>query len=425
MKIATMVTVVAVLLNAMMPTLAHAATYLQGAEVNANTLTQDAYVQVTYYESNGEQKLVKGWIDAVGETSFTIREGGFLGKKTIAFDKVVSVIMSEESTVPAKQMNEVKRFIRNMKAREIEQAKKEVKTGGDQTKSETNTEAIQRPNQTEYVLPWYINDTRTVTVMARGQIDYSKITKGWYAHVVYTSTEGAKKTEIGQIVNKDTNHIFVKDRIDRITTWTIAYDDIDTLVVAKQWSDIERYRESGETYNVRVRFKAPSVSKRPIIGRLVVVKQDTLIIGISQTFPSGPRRRPRPVEVTFDTLMIQDGSTFYQVPLSSISNLEVSVGQHRNTFKGMAIGLTTGLAIVTLALGYAEHVDETSPDDSLDALGIALGGMAMGGLVLVLSTLIGAATKSDKWVAVPPQRLNLSLAPTSTKGLRAALTFNF
>ena len=33
--------------------------------------------------------------------------------------------------------------------------------------------------------------------------------------------------------------------------------------------------------------------------------------------------------------------------------------------------------------------------------------------------------KSDKWVEVPPQRLNLSLAPTSTKGLRAALTFNF
>ena len=29
---------------------------------------------------------------------------------------------------------------------------------------------------------------------------------------------------------------------------------------------------------------------------------------------------------------------------------EVSVGEHRNTFKGMANGLTTGLAIVTLDL---------------------------------------------------------------------------
>ena len=45
--------------------------------------------------------------------------------------------------------------------------------------------------------------------------------------------------------------------------------------------------------------------------------------------------------------------------------------------------------------------------------------------LVVIPTLIGAMTKSDKWVEVPPQRLNLSLAPTSTKGLRAALTFNF
>ncbi|MDE2830253.1 MAG: hypothetical protein OXN20_09065 [Gemmatimonadota bacterium] len=48
MKIVTMVTVLAVLLNAMMPTLVHAATYLQGTQVNANMLIRDAYVQVKY-----------------------------------------------------------------------------------------------------------------------------------------------------------------------------------------------------------------------------------------------------------------------------------------------------------------------------------------------------------------------------------------
>ncbi len=46
----------ALLLNVMMPTLAHAATYLQGTEVNANTLVQDTYVAVTYYDSKGKQK---------------------------------------------------------------------------------------------------------------------------------------------------------------------------------------------------------------------------------------------------------------------------------------------------------------------------------------------------------------------------------
>ena len=149
------------LLNAMAPTLAHAATYLQGAEVNANTLTQDAYVAVTYYDSNGEQKLEKGWIDTIGETSFTIRKGGFRGKRTTAYDKVVSVIMSDESTVPAKQMNEVNRFIRNMKAREIEQAKKWAKTRVEQPKGEAKAK------------------------FEAGEIDSSTVKPGAYVEIIY------------------------------------------------------------------------------------------------------------------------------------------------------------------------------------------------------------------------------------------------
>ena len=107
------------LLNAMAPTLAHAATYLQGTEVNANTLVKDAYVQVTYYDGKGKQRLEKGWIDAIGETTFEIettseiRSRAIFGKETIvAYDKVVSLIMSDESTTPTKQIREVDRFMR-------------------------------------------------------------------------------------------------------------------------------------------------------------------------------------------------------------------------------------------------------------------------------------------------------------------------
>ena len=73
----------AILLNAMT---AHARArshiLCTAAKVNANTLVRDAYVAVTYYDSKGKQKLEKGWIDAVGETSFTIRSGGIKDKKT-------------------------------------------------------------------------------------------------------------------------------------------------------------------------------------------------------------------------------------------------------------------------------------------------------------------------------------------------------
>ena len=460
----------ALLLNAMMPTLAHAATYLQGTEVNANTLVRDAYVAVTYYDSKGKQKLAKGWIDAIDDSTFTIRRGGLKSGKTIAYANVVSVIMSDESTVPAKQMNEVNRFLQEMKERETEQAKREAEQEGIQQLKQQLKDKFVTIGQFDFskkngyahivytsegikkiatgqiieghadhivvrvqesggwkskkAIPYTDIDTlvvaqsqrdleawrntkqaiqrlnqKIVTVMSHETIDPSKITIGWYAYVVYKSEEGATRTATGQIVHKDTTRIFVKDRIDRITTYTIAYADINTLVFAELWSDIERYREIGAQYNTKVRFKAPSVAKRRIVGKLV--------------------------EVVEDTLVIQGGHTFFQVPLSSISNLEVSIGQYRNIGKGLLIGVGLGSATVAVFFRQAEHIDETTPDDSLDALATALGGMVIGGLIFVIFTFSGAMTKSDKWVEVPPQRLNLSVAPTSTKGLRAALTFNF
>ncbi|MCY3868956.1 MAG: hypothetical protein OXG87_05315 [Gemmatimonadetes bacterium] len=360
----------AILLNAMMPTLAHAATYLQGTEVNASTLVQDAYVAVTYYDSKGKQKLAKGWIDAIDEPTFQIRSRAIFGKETIAYDKVLSVIMSDESTTPIKQINEVDRFMRDMRKQE-----------GIDTE-----QAIQKLSQ-------------TVTVMARGQIDHSKITKGRYIHVVYTSN-GVKETATVYSADRDSSHILIREGLLKVRK--IAYHNIDTLLVAKNWRSIERYQKSGAKYDVRVRVQAPSVSKKWIVGKLINMAQDTLII--------------------------QRGHSFYPVPVSSISNLEVPIKGNRNTGKGMAIGLGVGSAIYLAAYMSADN------PESWDGIGLALVGMGISIPICILSTLIGAMTKSDKWVEVPPQRLNLSLAPlpawprhagTSSKGLRAALTFNF
>ncbi len=370
-KLAAVFVTATLLLNAMAPTLAYAATYLKGAEVNANTLVRDAYVAFTYYDSKNKQILDKGWIDAVGKTSFTIRNG-LWGKKTIAYAKVLSVIMSEEATT-LKQMNEVNQwFIGNMAERgpEIEQA------------------AIQRLNQ------------KTVTVMPRGQIDPSEITKGWYAYIVYTS-QGA--TRIGRIADKDSSRIALKYGAD---THNIAYNDIDTLIVAKRMQEIERYRETGAKYNARVRVYAPSIQRGQMVGRLIKMMDDTLVI--------------------------QKGRSFYQVPISSISTFDVSLKQYRNTGKGLIIGLGAGAVIIGFTIISTDReekrIDQRSGDTSLSyyTLGMAtLVGYSTGALVCLLSTLIGAAKKSDKWVEVSPQRLNLSLAPTYSKGLRATLTFNF
>ena len=103
--------IAALLFNAIVPTLAHAAILLHGSRVNANTLVRDAYVHVTYGDRSGEQKVVKGWIDTIGDSTFTIRSGGTKNRTVIAYDSVIAVIMSDESTVPVKQMNDVNRFL--------------------------------------------------------------------------------------------------------------------------------------------------------------------------------------------------------------------------------------------------------------------------------------------------------------------------
>lgn len=273
-----------VLLNAIAPSLAHAATLLQGARVNTNTLVRDAYVHVTYSDRSGEQKVVKGWIYAVNETSFTIRSGGLKSKKTITYDKVVSVIMSDDSTVPAKQMNEVNRFVREM---------------------------------------------------------------------------------------------------------------------SKRWKNARQVKRALWT-DAKVRIQA---LQRQTIGRLV--------------------------KMTSDTLVIQSGRTFFQIPRASISRLEVSIRQ-RNTREGMLFGFVLGLGV----LAPIAIADASAEENAWRGLATTITALYVSLPIYLLCTLIGAAIKSDKWVEVPPQSLNLSLAPlsavtgtaqagTSTKGLRATFTFNF
>ncbi|MCY3682194.1 MAG: hypothetical protein OXH16_12400 [Gemmatimonadetes bacterium] len=94
--------------------------------------------------------------------------------------------------------------------------------------------------------------------------------------------------------------------------------------------------------------------------------------------------------------------------------------RNRNTGKGSIFGLALGLAILApVAIADARDEDEWQRFATIvTATFISLP-------IWVLSTIIGATIKSDKWIEVPSQRLNLSIAPTSTEGLRTALTFNF
>ena len=433
----------ALALNAMAPALAHAAKHLHGEQVKhlQNALVQNAYAIVTYYENN-KPKRKQGQIKAIGETSFTIRSGRlFKSETTIAYAQVLSIIMSPE-------------------------------------------------------------------VMTRGQIDPTKIEKGWLAHVIYTSK--GKKTTTWRILRKDANSITIGPESSTgvigairnpvgmienlLRSKKIAYSDIDTLVVAVSQRDIEEWKRDIEEWkifrqveqlfssglqNAKVRFKVPSVRKKRIVAGAAVRE-----VGVAAKFKVPSVRKKRivgeVVKMTRDTLFIREGRTFLEVPLSSISNLEVSLGQHRNTAEGLAIGCLSSFVIAGLLAGLESNSQMTGDSDSgslgeglprADALFIngwsdegdrgALAGGRMkrtegfdhlsdvergahtlaAGIIFfgyfieyllyigipltAATTLIGASIKSDKWVEVPPQRLKLSIAPTSANELRAALTFNF
>ena len=169
-----------------------------------------------------------------------------------------------------------------------------------------------------------------------------------------------------------------------------------------------------KTPNAKVRVQAPVISKRRIIGEVVKMNRDTLVLKLARM--PWPQLR----EITANTVMTQDGQTLYQVPMSSITNLEVSMGRRRNAGKGFGFGLGLGLTFLIVV----RTTDSGAPGPGRGAALIIIG---VGGAIslCLLSTLIGVATKSEKWVEVPPQRLNLSIAPTLDKGLRAALTVNF
>ena len=130
------------------------------------------------------------------------------------------------------------------------------------------------------------------------------------------------------------------------------------------------------------------------------------------------------IKMKQDTLVIQRGRSFYQLPVSSISKFDVSIKHYRNTGKGLIIGLATGLVIFAVSYAYVINLESREPEN-IAGLAVFIFGTIAAPSAFVISTLIGAITKSDKWVEVSPKHLNLSLTPTSSKGLRAALTFNF
>ena len=387
------------LLEMLAPTLAHATQHSQGTQVEGNTRAGTADVAVIGYHSKNDPKSEQEKEADATEQAVQM----FYGKGVMVMSRgeidpsklrrgwhayVVYTSKDVKETVTGPIFDkDVDGIVIKSRARPWER--------WDIAYEDIDTLAVAKDRRD--IERWRRLTEGGLIVMSRGELDLSKLRTGWYADVVYTS-EGAKRTITGDILDKDADGIVIQPRGRNWGRWEIAYGNIDILVAAqdprdmKGWTEVRKVIQQLQEKVSKVRFIAPSISRGWIVGRLVKVSPDTFKI------------------------FTERGSEY--VPHSLISNLEVRIGRRRNTGKGIIIGLALGLVVVAPAV---------IGDDSGELAGLAAYYTAMFGFpsIFILSTLIGAAIKSDIWAEVPPQRVNLSISPTPTRGLRAALSFNF
>lgn len=243
----------------------------------------------------------------------------------------------------------------------------------------------------------------SMTVLSGESLDLGNLRIGWHAHVDYRSS-GISRSATGVIARIDANKIEIRPGKKPAVRQKIRAGNIERIIVFRKRSEMDRWRKAREAIRQlqgpRVRLRAPSISPEWMIGRFAGSIQDTLEI-LSER---GTERIPRAL----------------------VKDLDVSMGRHRSTIKGLSIGFLAGLGTAFLLYPYNVYDDdrrgEVGERDRADRFFYAV---LVVPLATVCGTLVGARTISEKWVEVSPSRINLSLAPTRDKGLRAAVSFNF
>ncbi len=176
-----------------------------------------------------------------------------------------------------------------------------------------------------------------------------------------------------------------------ITMWSVIF----LTAVANPLTAQERSIEPG----ARVRIKAPTLSKRPIVGTFEGVRDSILLV-------RGNR-----------------ATTATEIRLGQIERLDVSQGKKSNAGAGALAGLLSGAALGAgfglVACGSGSGCEDFGGTGTIALFTGAIG--AGGGLLL--GVIIGAATQSDRWEEVAPDRLRVGLTLNQGRGVGLGLSF--
>ena len=249
-------------------------------------------------------------------------------------------------------------------------------------------------------------------VMSRSNLDLAKLITGWYALVVFRVGDGTR-VELTEVRDTVDGHVVFGPPYKAVGKYwakrKIARDDIEIIVVSDNWEDITEWRHATQVIphlieNPRIRFNASGIAgsesnAKSVIGHLVDVNQDSFVVsaGLSR-------------------------NDVFKLPLSSFTDFQINLGRRRNAGKGFLIG--GGVVFLVSILSVVAKGGKTSKIDP------AVGGYTM--LMLVSPAMIGSAigyfVETDRWVdwdKLSPSRLDLTVAPTRSRGFGAAVSFNF
>jgi hypothetical protein len=157
---------------------------------------------------------------------------------------------------------------------------------------------------------------------------------------------------------------------------------------------------------VRVRISAPH--RQTLVGTVIAWERQSLVVNVT-----GP-----------DNL----AGTRMELPLETVTRLDVSQGRRSKAGRGAVIGggvgLATGaLAGAILAQGLSQYPDYQDPGFAVQVVGAFSGiGLAAG---LGVGAVIGAISKGESWQALSLDRMRVSVLPDSRSGAPTGVAVGF
>jgi len=133
------------------------------------------------------------------------------------------------------------------------------------------------------------------------------------------------------------------------------------------------------------------------------------------------------------TLTVKGQTNPLMVPVTSINRLEVTKGKKSKIVTGAVVGLFAGASLGAI-VGYFGtcSTDQQRQTCELDgsvgetkAATAVISAGVLGGLGLLLGTVIGVAIKVDRWEEVPLNQIGTGPRPQNKSGLVLSVSYNF